>query len=179
MRGRPLLFVGWPTGAGRGGGQGSLEMETSGEPRRRWPLYLSFPLPLSPRASAAAVFYFNSTWRGPEHRRRAGGCPGFWDPFPSSSDPRQARADTHSRRTHPSLQYARPLPSSQGGTSAHPCSRGMHAQKARTSPGTLRRGPSQTIGTRGHTRTYTDACYSFPTHFQYWHTDTRASVHAR
>lgn len=86
LRGGPLLFPRWPTGDGWGGGHGSLDIETSGEPRRRWPPYLSISLLLPPGASAASAFYFHSTLSGQERRRRARGCLGFWT---RSSDPRQ------------------------------------------------------------------------------------------
>lgn len=84
MRSGPLLFSRWPTGAGWGWRRREPgDRDLSGEPRRLWPPYVSFPLLLSPRASAAAAFYFHSTLGGgggagaPQRGRRVSGVLGL------------------------------------------------------------------------------------------------------
>lgn len=75
-------------GGGWGGGEGGQEVEAGAASRRRWPCYLPLAPATSPSplpAAAAAAFYFDSTLRGRERRRGAGGCPELCAPFPWSS----------------------------------------------------------------------------------------------
>lgn len=76
----PLLFAGWTTGADWGGGDGSQEIETSAASRAAAfgpATSLLLLLPLPPLRLQRLCFYFDSTLRGRERRRGAGGCPGL------------------------------------------------------------------------------------------------------
>lgn len=97
----------------------------SSELGRRWPCYLPLAPPASPSpppAAAAAAFYFDSTLRGRERRRGAGGCPELCAPVSLVQPPGgRPRAGGHSRRNtllaH-TPDYSRPRRGAQMSTPA-------------------------------------------------------------
>lgn len=92
-----FLFAWWWMGAGWGGDDGSQEIETWWH----WPHYLLTPaVSLSPAAAAAAAFYFDSTLRGRERHRGAGGCPGLCAPSPWSCNQAAGRGPAGTQGAH-------------------------------------------------------------------------------
>lgn len=179
VRGGPLLFPRWPTGAGWEGSHGNLDIERSGESWWRWPPYLSLPLLLPPRASAATAFYFHSTLRGRERRRRAGGCLGFWARSPWSSEPRRAESrqalKAHTPYSPNTPEHFRPRRDVHTRILAL---RDVRTESLDVSLPRLSRGTlwSQKAHTLLHRCLL---CSSFPTHFQYCsHRHSHICAHA-
>lgn len=173
------MFPRWPTGDGWGGGHGSLDIETSGEPRRRWPSYsyLSLSLLLSPGASAATAFYFHSTLSAQERPRRARGCLGFCARSPWSSDPRQVEGrqalKAHTPYSPNTPEHFRPR------RDVHTRTLALRDARTESLDVSLPRLSRGTLYSQRHTHSYTDACSAPPSQHisSIAHTDTHTFVH--